>query len=84
MYWQVTNPRIQTSVNSEVPDYTAFLKSDLKGITIGVAKEYFIEGIDPEVEKAVKGGIASFARAWEQRLLIFLFLILNTPCRSIT
>ena len=48
------DPRDSTSVNSEVPDYTAFLKSDLKGITIGVAKEYFIEGIDPEVEKAVK------------------------------
>ena len=41
-------------MNKEVPDYTTFLKSDLKGITIGVAREYFIEGIDPEVEKAVK------------------------------
>ena len=48
------DPQDSTSVNTEVPDYTTFLKSDLKGITIGVAKEYFIEGIDPEVEKAVK------------------------------
>jgi aspartyl/glutamyl-tRNA(Asn/Gln) amidotransferase subunit A (EC 6.3.5.-) len=48
------DPQDSTSVNKEVPDYTTFLKPDLKGITIGVAKEYFIEGIDPEVEKAVK------------------------------
>jgi aspartyl-tRNA(Asn)/glutamyl-tRNA(Gln) amidotransferase subunit A len=48
------DPQDSTSVNKEVPDYTTFLKSDLKGITIGVAREYFIEGIDPEVEKAVK------------------------------
>lgn len=48
------DPQDSTSVNIAVPDYTTFLKPDLKGITIGVAKEYFIEGIDPEVEKAVK------------------------------
>ncbi len=48
------DPQDSTSVTIEVPDYTTFLKPDLKGITIGVAKEYFIEGIDPEVEKAVK------------------------------
>jgi len=48
------DPQDSTSVNKEVPDYTTFLQSDLKGITIGVAREYFIEGIDPEVEKAVK------------------------------
>ena len=52
------DPQDSTSVNSEVPDYTTFLKSDLKGITIGVAREYFIEGIDPEVEKAVKEALA--------------------------
>jgi len=51
------DPQDSTSVNIEVPDYTTFLKSDLKGITIGVAKEYFIEGIDPEVEKAVKDAL---------------------------
>ena len=48
------DPKDSTSVNTEAPDYTTFLKPDLKGITIGVAKEYFIEGIDPEVERAVK------------------------------
>ncbi|WAC06860.1 MAG: Asp-tRNA(Asn)/Glu-tRNA(Gln) amidotransferase subunit GatA [Thermodesulfobacteriota bacterium] len=48
------DPQDSTSVNKEVPDYTTFLKPDLKEITIGVAREYFIEGIDPEVEKAVR------------------------------
>jgi len=48
------DPQDSTSVNKEVPDYTTFLRPDLKGITIGVAREYFIEGIDAEVEKAVK------------------------------
>ena len=48
------DPQDSTSVNKEVPDYTTFLKPDLKGLTIGVPREYFIEGIDPEVEKAVR------------------------------
>ena len=48
------DPRDSTSVDIDVPDYTSFLKPDLKGTTIGVPKEYFIEGIDPEVEKAVR------------------------------
>lgn len=42
-----------TSVNIEVPDYTKSLINDVKGIKIGVPKEYFIAGIDPEVEKSV-------------------------------
>jgi aspartyl-tRNA(Asn)/glutamyl-tRNA(Gln) amidotransferase subunit A len=51
------DPRDSTSVAIEVPDYTKFLKADLKGIKIGVPKEYFIEGIDPEVDKAVRNAL---------------------------
>ncbi|RLA94602.1 MAG: Asp-tRNA(Asn)/Glu-tRNA(Gln) amidotransferase GatCAB subunit A [Deltaproteobacteria bacterium] len=51
------DPRDSTSVAIEVPDYTKFLKPDLKGIKIGVPKEYFIEGIDPEVDKAVRNAL---------------------------
>ncbi len=46
-----------TSVKMEKPDYTKALIKDIKGIRIGIPKEYFIEGIDPEVEKSVKDSI---------------------------
>jgi aspartyl-tRNA(Asn)/glutamyl-tRNA(Gln) amidotransferase subunit A len=36
-----------------VPDYTAALGRDLKGIRLGLPKEYMIEGIDPQVKSAV-------------------------------
>jgi aspartyl-tRNA(Asn)/glutamyl-tRNA(Gln) amidotransferase subunit A len=42
-----------TSVNTEIPDYTQYLKKDVKGLTMGIPKEYFIEGVDPVVEKSV-------------------------------
>lgn len=43
-----------TSAPNPVPDYTQALKRDVKGLRIGLPKEYFIKGIDPEVEKAVR------------------------------
>lgn len=46
-----------TSVDLPVPDYTKSLVKDVKGLRIGVPKEYFIEGIDKEVEKCVRSGI---------------------------
>ncbi|MFN3967073.1 MAG: amidase, partial [Endomicrobiia bacterium] len=42
-----------TSVNCSVPDYLSEIKKDIKGIKIGLPEEYFISGIDSEVEKAV-------------------------------
>ena len=57
------DPCDSTSVKEEVPDYKQALKKDIKGIRVGIPKEYFVEGIDPEVEKAVKGAIDSF-RKW--------------------
>jgi aspartyl-tRNA(Asn)/glutamyl-tRNA(Gln) amidotransferase subunit A len=46
-----------TSVNQPVPDYVAELGKDLKGLRIGLPKEYFIGGLDPEVEKAVRDAV---------------------------
>lgn len=43
-----------TSVNTPVPDYQASLTGDLKGMRIGLPKEYFIEGLDDDVRKAVE------------------------------
>lgn len=48
------DPMENTSRNVPVPDYTADLKKSVKGLKIGVAKEYSISGIDPEVEKAIQ------------------------------
>jgi aspartyl-tRNA(Asn)/glutamyl-tRNA(Gln) amidotransferase subunit A len=51
------DPRDNTSVERSVPKYTAALTGSVKGMKLGVPKEYFIEGIDPEVEKAVRAAI---------------------------
>jgi aspartyl-tRNA(Asn)/glutamyl-tRNA(Gln) amidotransferase subunit A len=49
--------RDSTSVNQAVPDYVSGLGKSLKGLRIGLPKEYFIEGTDPEVDKAVREAI---------------------------
>lgn len=46
-----------TSLKVEVPDYTKFLTPDLKGKKVGVIKETFGEGLDPEVEKTTRAAI---------------------------
>ncbi|UCH81066.1 MAG: Asp-tRNA(Asn)/Glu-tRNA(Gln) amidotransferase subunit GatA [Nitrospiraceae bacterium] len=46
-----------TSADVPVPDFTAEIGQDIKGMKIGIPREYFIEGIDEEVEAAVKEGI---------------------------
>ena len=46
-----------TSSAAEVPDFTQALRADVKGMKIGLPKEYFTKGMDPEVEQAVKAAI---------------------------
>lgn len=46
-----------TSSPIEVPDYTKFLDGNVKGIKIGIPKEYFAQGIDEDVKKAVLAGV---------------------------
>lgn len=48
------DPNDATSLNTPVPDYTKSLITDIKGLKIGVPKEYFVEGIDHEVSQAVE------------------------------
>ena len=50
-------PRDSTSIEREVPDYTRVLGQDLKGMCFGVPREYFVEGIDPGVEAAVRDAV---------------------------
>jgi aspartyl-tRNA(Asn)/glutamyl-tRNA(Gln) amidotransferase subunit A len=51
-----------TSLNAAVPDYEAALTGDITGLRVGVPKEYFIEGIEPEVEAAVRAALDKLAQ----------------------
>jgi aspartyl-tRNA(Asn)/glutamyl-tRNA(Gln) amidotransferase subunit A len=51
------DPKDSTSANIPAPDFTKALKKEVKGLKIGLPKEYFIEGMDPEVEKAIRGAV---------------------------
>jgi aspartyl-tRNA(Asn)/glutamyl-tRNA(Gln) amidotransferase subunit A len=47
------DPQDSTSLNEPVPDYTAKLGNDLRGVRLGLPKEYMIEGIDPQVKAKI-------------------------------
>ncbi len=49
-----------TSIPVPVPDYAAALRGDIKGLRIGIPREFFVEGIQPEVETAVRAAIEQF------------------------
>ena len=51
------DPQDSTSRNEPVPDYTANFGKDLRGIRLGVPKEYMIEGIDPQVRAAINAAV---------------------------
>ncbi|MEZ4668596.1 MAG: Asp-tRNA(Asn)/Glu-tRNA(Gln) amidotransferase subunit GatA [Anaerolineae bacterium] len=52
------DPLDSTSMPNAVPDYVTGLTGDIRGLKVGIAKEYFIEGIQPEVEAGVRAAIA--------------------------
>jgi len=52
------DPMDSTCVNTQAPDYTLSLRDDIKGVKVGVPREYFIPGMDREVEEAAKKAIA--------------------------
>jgi aspartyl-tRNA(Asn)/glutamyl-tRNA(Gln) amidotransferase subunit A len=56
------DPHDSTSIPQEVPDYLANIEGGVKGLRLGVPKEYFIAGIDPEVEAAVRAAIDTYQR----------------------
>ncbi|MDA8412283.1 MAG: Asp-tRNA(Asn)/Glu-tRNA(Gln) amidotransferase subunit GatA [Desulfobacteraceae bacterium] len=56
------DPKDSTSVNTPVPDYSAALTGTIKGLRIGLPREYFIEGLDPDVHKAMDAAIESYRR----------------------
>ncbi len=54
------DPLDSTSLDEPVPDYTAQLGQDLKGVKLGMPREYFISGIDPQVDAAVRAAIRHY------------------------
>ncbi len=54
--------RDSTSVNRPVPDYREALKEPIKGLRLGIPKEYFIEGMNPEVAFVVQEAIRTCNR----------------------
>jgi aspartyl-tRNA(Asn)/glutamyl-tRNA(Gln) amidotransferase subunit A len=55
------DPRDGTSMELPVPDYGAALTGDVRGVRVGVPEAYFIEGLQPEVEEAVRTGVETLA-----------------------
>ena len=50
-----------TSVDVPVPDFEAALTGDVRGLRVGIPREYFVEGLDEEVEAAVRAAIDQLA-----------------------
>jgi len=51
------DPYDSTSSSEPVADYPSMLREPLKRVKIGIPKEYFSEGLDPEIEKAVRAAV---------------------------
>ncbi len=68
------DPRDSTSLNTPVPDYRAGLetKEGIKGLRVGIPQEYFIHGIQPEVETAVREAILTLERLGAELVEIHL------------
>jgi aspartyl-tRNA(Asn)/glutamyl-tRNA(Gln) amidotransferase subunit A len=54
--------RDSTSVNQAVPDYTKTLNDSIKGMRIGLPKEYFSDGLNPEIAKKIETAIKEFEK----------------------
>jgi aspartyl-tRNA(Asn)/glutamyl-tRNA(Gln) amidotransferase subunit A len=52
------DPLDSTTLPAPVPDYVAGLKGGVKGLKIGLPREYFGEGLEPDVEEAVMNAVA--------------------------
>jgi aspartyl-tRNA(Asn)/glutamyl-tRNA(Gln) amidotransferase subunit A len=66
------DPSDSTCSARPVPDYERALTGDVKGLRIGVPKEYFVEGMQPEVEKSVREALANLQKAGARTVEISL------------
>lgn len=56
------DPKDSTSVERDVPDYTAGINSDLAGLTVGLPREYFDAGLNPGTERALRDAVAELQK----------------------
>ena len=56
------DPNDSTSVDRPVPDYAAALNRPVKGLRIGLLKEFFEKGLDAEVEKRIREALATYQK----------------------
>ena len=56
------DPKDSTSIDREVPDYTATLGEPLKGLKIGLPKEYFNDQLDPAMEEQVRNAVKEYEK----------------------
>ena len=66
------DPRDSTSVDAPVPDYTKALNDDIKGLRIGLPREYFSKGLSSEVAKVIETAIAEYKKLGAQVVEISL------------
>ena len=66
------DPKDSTSAPLDVPDYVALLGKPVKGLRVGVPKEYFVKGIEPEVNAAVEQAVQVLERLGMRRVAISL------------
>jgi aspartyl-tRNA(Asn)/glutamyl-tRNA(Gln) amidotransferase subunit A len=52
------DPQDSTCLNEPVPDYTEQLGRDLRGVRLGLPREYMVEGIDPQIRAAIDAAVA--------------------------
>ena len=57
------DPMDSTSVDTPVPDYSATLDTPPESLRIGLAREYFSAGLDPEIEAAIREAVRVYAAA---------------------
>ena len=57
------DPRDSTSVPEPVPDYLTELEKGVKGMRIGLPREYFVEGMQPEVEASIRSALRTLEGA---------------------
>ena len=66
------DPCDSTSVPQPVPRYAAGLTNDLKGLRLGLAKEYMVGGLDPQVRQAIDAAVRQFEKLGAEILEVSL------------
>ena len=56
------DPRDSTSIEQPVPDYSASINQDIRGMKIGLPEEYFAEGLDADVAKVIMAAVDEYRK----------------------